>query len=55
MARFEELLRKHTWFIKGSIGTNFCNPGSIGEGLLDRYGIPALVYELNANWLAGRQ
>ncbi|MBD3374515.1 hypothetical protein GF406_05700 [candidate division KSB1 bacterium] len=23
--------------------------------MLERYGIPALVYELNANWLAGRQ
>ena len=55
MARFEDLLTKHTWFTEGSTGASFRNPGSIGEGLLERYGIPALVYELNANWIAGRQ
>ncbi len=53
MARLETLLRAHTWFTEGSTGSNFRNPGSIGEGLLERYGIDALVYELNANWIAG--
>ena len=53
MERFEDLLRKHTWFTEGSTGGNFRNPGSIGEGLLERYDIDALVYELNANWIAG--
>jgi hypothetical protein len=53
MRRFEELLRKHTWFTEGSTGAGFRNPGSFGEGLLDRYGIPACVQELNANWIAG--
>ncbi len=55
MDRLEVLLRKHTWFTEGSIGgrDHFRNPGSIGEGLLERYGIDALIYELNANWIVG--
>jgi len=53
MARFESLLRKHTWFTEGGTGSNFRNPGSLGEGLLERFGIEALIYELNANWIAG--
>lgn len=55
MERFERLLREHTWFTEGSTGSSFRNPGSIGAGLLERYGIDALVYELNANWIAGWQ
>lgn len=53
MEHFEQLLRKHTWFTEGSTGGGFHNPGSIGEGLLERYGIVACVQELNANWIAG--
>jgi hypothetical protein len=55
MKRFESLLRKHTWFTEGTIGgdTGFRNPSSIGEGLLYRYGIDAMVYELNYEWIAG--
>ncbi len=53
MERFELLLRKHTWFTEGSTGSSFRNPGSIGEGLLERFGIDAVVYELNANWIEG--
>ena len=53
MERFEILLQEHTWFTEGSTGSSFRNPGSIGEGLLERYGIEALVFELNANWIAG--
>ena len=34
-------------------GGSFRNPGTIGEGLLERYGTVALVQELNANWIAG--
>lgn len=55
MERFEHLLRKHTWFTEGSTGSNFRNPGSIGGGLLERFGIDAVVYELNANWIEGLQ
>jgi len=52
-ARLEQLLRKHTWFTEGSSGASFRNPGSIGEGLLERFGIDACVLEFNANWIAG--
>ena len=53
MARFEEMLREHTWFTEGSTGANFSNPGSFGEGLFERFGIPACILELNCNWSAG--
>lgn len=53
MERYEALLRKHTWFTEGSTGKNFRNPGSIGEGMLTRFGIDALVQELNCDWIAG--
>lgn len=53
MERIEKLLVKHTWFTEGSTGKNFRNPGTIGEGLLERYGIDAFVYELNCDWIAG--
>lgn len=53
MARLEAMLREHTWFTEGSTGANYRNPGSIGEGLLERFGIDACVLELNANWIAG--
>lgn len=53
MRRLEDLLVKHTWFREGSTGENFRNPGTIGEGLLQRYGVTASVLELNANWIAG--
>jgi hypothetical protein len=53
MRMFEGLLRKHTWFTEGSTGASFHNPGTIGEGLLARYGIDAAVHELSANWIAG--
>lgn len=53
MERLETVLRRHTWFTEGSSQSSFRNPGSIGEGLLTRYGISAVVHELNANWIAG--
>jgi hypothetical protein len=53
MKRFEAMLRKHTGFTEGSTGGSFRNPGSFGEGLLERFGITACVLELNANWIAG--
>ena len=53
MKNFEELLYAHTWFREGTTGGSYRNPGSIGEGLLERYGIHACVHELNANWIAG--
>ncbi len=53
MDRYEALLRRCTWFTEGRTGGNFHNPGSFGEGLLERFGITAFVQELNANWIAG--
>lgn len=53
MKNLEAMLRDHTWFTEGSTTSSFRNPGSIGEGLLERFGIDACVLELNANWIAG--
>lgn len=53
MKRFETLLRRHSWFTEGSTGASFRNSGTIGEGLLIRFGIDACILELNCNWAAG--
>jgi hypothetical protein len=53
MERLEKLLREKTWFTEGSTKSSFRNPGTIGEGLLARYGIAACIHELNANRIAG--
>jgi hypothetical protein len=53
MTVFERLLRKHTWFTEGSSGPGHRTPGSLGEGLLERYGIDACILEFNSNWIAG--
>lgn len=51
--RLEALLRAHTWFTEGSTKSSFRNPGTFGEGLLTRWGITAVIHELNANRIAG--
>jgi hypothetical protein len=53
MKRLEHLLRKHTWFTEGSTGGTYRNPGTLGEGFVERYGIDACILELNCNWVAG--
>jgi hypothetical protein len=53
MKRLETLLYKYTWYTGGPIDTDYRNPGTIGEGLLERYGIDASIYELNYEWIAG--
>ena len=53
MARLEGLLRAHTWFTEGHTDGAFRNSGTLGDGWLERYGIDALVHELNANWIEG--
>jgi hypothetical protein len=53
MARLEALLRAHTWFTEGHTDGAFRNSGTLGDGWLERYGIDALVHELNANWIQG--
>jgi hypothetical protein len=45
LQRFENLLFKHTWFREGY--SHVKNPGSFGEGMYQRFGIDACVYELN--------
>ena len=53
MKTLEELLRRHTWFTEGSTQATFRNPGSLGDGWLERFGIDAAVHEFNGNWIAG--
>ncbi len=53
MARLETLLRQHTWFTEGSTQATFRNPGSLGDGWLERFGIDAVVHEFNCHWIAG--
>jgi hypothetical protein len=53
MATFEQLLRQNTWFTEGSTKGTFRNSGTLGNGWLARYGIDAVVHELNCNWIEG--
>ncbi|MCX7886363.1 MAG: exo-alpha-sialidase, partial [Verrucomicrobiae bacterium] len=53
MRTLEALLRKHTWFTEGSTQASFRNPGTLGDGWLERFGIDAVVHEFNCNWIAG--
>ena len=53
MALFEQLLRDNTWFTEGSTNSAFRNSGTLGDGWLERFGIDAVVHELNCNWIAG--
>lgn len=53
MASLEKLLRKDTWFTEGSTRETFKNPGSLGEGWLERFGVYAAVHEFNCNWIEG--
>ncbi len=54
MKTFEQLLRDMTWFREPVI---FSNPDgtTFDSGITDRYGIDAMVYELNARWIEGLQ
>jgi hypothetical protein len=54
MATFEQLLREKTWFTEGTTNAEFRNAGTLGDGWLQRYGIDAVVHELNCNWIKGR-
>jgi hypothetical protein len=53
--RLERMLREKTWFREGSTKENFRNPSTLGEGWFARFGIHALVHELNSNWIEGLQ
>lgn len=52
MRTLESLLREHTWFSEGSTEATFRNPGSLGEGWLERFGIDAAIHEFNCHWIA---
>lgn len=54
MQIFEKLLREKTWFRERVI---YSGPSAttFEEGLLGRYGIESMVYELNARWIEGLQ
>ncbi len=53
MALLEGLLRKHTWFTEGSSKPGDHNSGTLGDGWLERYGIDAVIHELNCDWIGG--
>ncbi len=53
MKLLESLLREHTWFTEGATAPSYRNSGTLGDGWLDRFGIDAVVHELNCNWIAG--
>jgi hypothetical protein len=53
MAIFEQLLRDHTWFREGHTEHGFRNSGTFGEGLSERCGIDAIIWELRANYAEG--
>lgn len=53
--RYEALLREHTWFTEGVVNKAAGNPGTSADGMAARFGIPGVVQELNADWLAGRE
>jgi hypothetical protein len=53
MATLEALLYKHTWFTEGSTPPGVRNAGTLGDGWVERYGIDAVVHELNCNWVEG--
>jgi hypothetical protein len=53
MVLLEQLLRDNTWFTEGSTNAAFRNSGTLGDGWLERYGVDALVHELNCQWIEG--
>ncbi len=48
MKLLESLLRENTWYSEGS---SFSGTESFQQGLMKRYDIQALVFELNAHWI----
>ena len=53
---FESLLKKYTWFSEGikyswKSGSQSQSIGSFEDGLGSRYGIEAMVYEFDINWI----
>jgi len=54
MRFLETLLRKHTWFREGIyLAPQGVSSGTLGSGLVERYGIDGCTLELNCNRVAG--
>jgi hypothetical protein len=51
MQTFEDLLRKHTWFTRGST-RNMHSIGTLPNGWQDRFGVDGAVHEFNCQWIA---
>ncbi len=53
MKIFETLLRGKTWFSEYTVTSDAETSTMFARGLMDRYGIESLVYELHSNWIEG--
>jgi len=53
MKTLETLLRDMTWFSEHTIFSDSETSTMFARGLMDRYGIESLVYELHSNWIEG--
>ncbi len=53
MKSFETILRKETWFSEYTVISNPASSTMFARGLMDRYEIESLVYELHSNWIEG--
>ncbi|MDZ4198286.1 MAG: M14 family zinc carboxypeptidase [Kiritimatiellia bacterium] len=51
--KLEGALRRNTWFTEGRTTGSFRNPGTIGEGLIEIFGVDALIWELRDAWAEG--
>ncbi len=51
IAKFENLTKKYTWFTRGSYISSSINPGTIADGLINRFGIDAIIFEFHAQWI----
>ena len=49
----EVLLREKTWFSEYTVISDAETSTMFARGLMDRYGIESLVYELHSNWIEG--
>jgi len=53
MTTLERLLREHTWFTEGHVPGTTGTASTLADGWSARFGIDALVHELNCQWIEG--
>lgn len=53
MKTLEALLREKTWYSEYTVISDAETSTMFARGLMDRYGIESLVYELHSNWIEG--